>query len=191
MEANVLGLLNARKATRAIDERSVEPEKVGAILEAARLAPSCMNNQPWRFLVLTGPEALARGREALSGGNTWAKTAPVLVFGYSRPDWDCQSSDERDYYLFDLGLAVENIMLQATELGLVARPMAGFSPRGVKEAFGFPEEIKVVIAIAIGYEGDLSTLDERKRATSLAPRVRKPMEEIVHFNTWGKDEEIL
>jgi len=49
----------------------------------------------------------------------------------------------------------------------------------------------VVIAIAIGYEGDVSTLDERKRATSLALRVRKPMEEIVHFNTWGKDEEIL
>jgi nitroreductase len=191
METNVLELLNARKATRAIAERSVEPEKVEAILEAARLAPSCMNNQPWRFLILTEPEALAKGREALSGGNYWAQTAPVLVFGYSQPDWDCQSSDERDYYLFDLGLAVENVMLQATELDLVARPMAGFSPRRVKEAFGFPDAIKVVIAIAIGYAGDVSMLDERKRATSLAPRVRKPIEEIVHFNAWGKDEEIL
>jgi nitroreductase len=191
MGMDVLELLNARKATRAIDERPVEPERLVKILEAARLAPSCMNNQPWRFLVLVEPEALAKGREALSGGNTWAKTAPVLVFGYSRPGWDCQSSDERDYYLFDLGLAVENVMLQATELDLVARPMAGFSPRKVKEAFGFPDEIKVVIAIAIGYEGDLSTLDERKRATSLAPRVRKPLEEIVHFNALEKDEEIF
>jgi nitroreductase len=191
MKTDVLELLNARKATRAIDARPVEPEKVEVILEAARLAPSCMNNQPWRFLVLTEPEALAKGREALSGGNYWAKTAPVLVFGYSQPDWDCRSSDERDYYLFDVGLAVENVMLQATELGLVARPMAGFSPRRVKEAFGFPDAVKVVIAIAIGYEGDVSTLDERKRATSQAPRVRKPMEEIVHFNTWGRDEEIL
>jgi nitroreductase len=171
----LLNLLYARKATRAIDERPVEPERVEAILEAARLAPSCMNNQPWRFLVLTEPEAL-------SGGNYWAKKAPVLVFGYSRPDWDCQSSDERDYYLFDLGLAVENMMLQATELDLVARPMAGFSPRKVKEAFGFSDEIKVVVAVAIGYEGDISTLDERKRATSLAPRERKPLKEIVRYD---------
>jgi nitroreductase len=191
MEANVVKLLDARKATRAIAGRPVEPERLAKILEAARLAPSCMNNQPWRFLVLTEPEALAKGREALSGGNYWAKTAPVLIFGYSRPDWDCQSSDERDYYLFDLGLAAENMMLQATEFGLVARPMAGFSPRRVREAFGFPDEIKVVIAIAIGYEGDVSTLDERKRATSLAPRERKPVEQIVHFNTWEEDEEIF
>jgi nitroreductase len=182
METDVLELLNARKATRAIDRRPVEPEKVEAIFEAARLAPSCMNNQPWRFLVLTEPEALAKGREALSDGNYWAKTAPVLVFGYSRPDRDCRSSDERDYYLFDLGLAVENIMLQATELDLVARPMAGFSPHEVKEAFGFSDEIRVVVTIAIGYEGDVSTLDERRRAMSLAPRERKPLEEIVHFN---------
>jgi nitroreductase len=185
----LLELLGARKATRAIDGRPVEPESLMSILEAARLAPSCMNNQPWRFLVLTEPESLAKGREALSGGNYWAKTAPVLVFGCSRPDWDCQSSDERDYYLFDLGLAVENMMLQATELDLVARPMAGFSPRRVKEAFGFPDEIKVVVAIAIGYEGDIAMLDERKQSTSLAPRERKPMEEIVRFNTWEEHED--
>lgn len=185
MGTSLLELLYARKATRAIAERPVEVEKVENILEAARLAPSCMNNQPWRFLVLTEPEALAKGRDALSGGNYWAKTAPVLVFGYSQPDWDCQSSDERDYYLFDLGLAAENIMLQATELDLVARPMAGFSPRKIKEAFEFPDEIKVVIAIAIGYEGDVSTLDERRQATSRGPRQRKPLEEIVRFNAGG------
>ena len=183
MQTRILDLLHARKATRAIAERSVEAEKIEAILEAARLAPSCMNNQPWRFLVLTEPEALAKGREALSGGNYWAEAAPVLVFGYSQPDWDCQSSDERHYYLFDLGLAVENIMLQATELDLVARPMAGFSPRKVKDAFGFPNEIKVVIAIAIGYVGDITALDEKKQAMSHAPRQRKPLEEIVRFNT--------
>lgn len=185
MKTKVLDLLYSRKATRAISTQPVEQEKIIAILEAARLAPSCMNNQPWRFLVLTQPEALEKGREALSAGNYWARTAPVLVFGYSRPDWDCRSSDERDYYLFDLGLAVENILLQATELGLVARPMAGFSPRKVKEAFGLPDEVKVVVAIAIGYEGDISILDEAKQATSRAPRERKSLEEIVNFEAVG------
>lgn len=182
METDLLKLLHARKATRAIAGRPIEPEKMEAILEAARLAPSCMNNQPWRLLVLTEPEALARGREALSGGNYWAKTAPVLIFGYSKPDLDCRLGDGRQYYLFDLGLAVENILLQATELGLVARPMAGYSPGKVKEAFDFPDEFEVMVAIAIGYEGNVSTLTEKHQRTSQAPRQRKPPSETVSFN---------
>ena len=182
---DVIQAIQERRAYRSLSAADITDEHIRDLALAAQLAPSCMNNQPWRFLVLTEPEALAKGRDALSGGNYWAKTAPVLVFGYSQPDWDCQSSDERDYYLFDLGLAAENIMLQATEFDLVARPMAGFSPRKVKEAFEFPDEIKVVIAIAIGYEGDLSTLDEGKQATSRGPRQRKPLEEIVRFNGGG------
>jgi nitroreductase len=185
METQVLDILRKRKATRAIAGAPVEPEKVEAILEAARLSASCSNNQPWRFLVLNGddPDALEKGRDALSRGNYWAKTAPILIYGYSRPDLDCQiGGGAREYYLFDLGMAVQNILLQATELDLVARPMAGFAPRKVREAFGIGDEYKVMVAIAIGYEGDISTLDERKQQTSLAPRVRKPLEEIVSFN---------
>jgi nitroreductase len=182
METQVLVLLQGRKATRAIDKRPVESDKVKTILEAARLSASCANNQPWRFLVLTGPAALEKGREALSRGNYWAKTAPVLIFGYSKPDFDCQLSDERDYYLFDLGMAVQCILLQATELDLVARPMAGFSPSKVRQAFGIGDECKVMVAIAIGYAGDIGTLDEKKQAVSLAARTRLPLDETVDFN---------
>ncbi|MDY7078895.1 MAG: nitroreductase family protein [Chloroflexota bacterium] len=184
METQLLVLLRGRKATRAIAERPVEPEKVQAILDAARLSASCANNQPWRFLVLDGddPEALERGREALSRGNYWAKMAPVLIFAYSKPDLDCQIGGARDYYLFDLGMAVQNILLQATELDLVARPMAGFSPRKVREAFGLTDEDEVMVAVAVGYEGDVSTLSEKHREISRAPRQRKPLEEIVSFN---------
>jgi nitroreductase len=182
METQVLALLEGRKATRAIDEKPVESGKINTILEAARLSASCGNNQPWRFLLLTEPAALEKGREALSRGNYWAKTAPVLIFGYSKPDFDCQLSDERDYYLFDLGMAVQNILLQATELGLVARPMAGFSPIKVRQAFGLADEYKAMVAIAIGYEGDIATLDEKKQAVSLAARIRLPLDETVSFN---------
>ncbi len=184
METRVLELLQNRKATRAIAERPVEPEKIEAILEAARLSASCANNQPWRFLVLNGDdrEALEKGREALSRGNYWAKAAPVLIFGYSKPDLDCQIGGVRDYYLFDLGMAVQNILLQATALDLVARPMAGFSPRKVREAFGFADEYKVMVAIAIGYEGDISALSEKHQEVSRAPRQRQPLEEMVSFN---------
>jgi nitroreductase len=183
IETQVLDLLRRRKATRAFDGRPVEAAKIGAILEAARLSASCANMQSWRFLVLTGddPDALEKGREALSGGNYWAKAAPVLIFGYSRPDLDCVLRDGRQYYQFDLGLAVQNILLQATELDLVARPMAGYSPQKVKQASGLPDEFEVLVAIAIGYEGDVSTLSDKHQKMSHAPRQRKPLEEIVTF----------
>ncbi len=184
MDTQLLTLLRRRKATRAISERPIEPEKVVAMFEAARLSASCSNNQPWRFLVLSDddPEALNRGREALTGGNYWAKAAPLLVFGYSKPDLDCQIAGTREYYLFDLGMAVQNILLQATELDLVARPMAGFSPRKVRAAFDMGDEFEVMVAIAIGYEGDLSTLSEKHQRISQAERQRQAIEEMVGFN---------
>jgi nitroreductase len=182
METGLLDLLMARKATRAISGRRVETEKIEALFQAARLSASCANNQPWRFLVLTEPAALDKGRQALSGGNYWAKAAPVLVYGYSKPDLDCQLPGGRDYYLFDLGMAVQNILLQATELDLVARPMAGFSPSKVRESFGLPEEYEVTVAIAVGYEGDMLTLSDKHRAISRASRDRKPLEQLVSFN---------
>jgi nitroreductase len=185
MQTQLLDLLMARKATRAIASRDVEQEKVAALFEAARLSASCSNNQPWRFLALTAPAALEKGREALTGGNYWAKAAPVLIYGYSKPDLDCQIAG-RNYYLFDLGMAVQNILLQATELDLVARPMAGFSPSKVREAFGLADECEVMVAIAVGYEGDVSTLSERHQQMSQAPRERKPLGEIVSFNGLGE-----
>jgi nitroreductase len=184
METIILDLLRKRKATRAFSDRSVEPDKLDVILEAARLSASCNNNQPWRFLVLTEREALEKGRAALSGGNYWAKRSPVLIFGFSKPDLDCVIAGVRQYYQFDLGLSVQNILLQATELDLVARPMAGFRPSIVRSSFDIPDEYRVMVAIAIGYEGDVSTLSEKHQAISLASRERKSLSELVHFNTF-------
>ena len=182
MGKTLLDLLKARSAYRAIDSRPVEKDKLQAMLEAAQLSASCMNLQPWRFLVLDEPEALEKGRAALADGNYWAKTAPVLVIGLSRVDLDCSIPDGRDYFLFDLGMATQNLMLQATEFGLVARPMAGFQPAVIREAFGIPESYTILVAIAVGYEGDLSTLKENHQKVSVAPRTRNPLEENFFFN---------
>jgi nitroreductase len=177
-----LDLLQARSACRAIDPRPVETDKLQKLLEAAQLSASCMNNQPWRFLVLDDTEALEKGRKALAEGNYWAKTAPALIIGFSRADLDCRPADGREYFLFDLGMAAQNLMLQATELGLVARPMAGFRPAVIREEFQIPETYTILIAIAVGYEGDLSTLKENHQKVSVAPRTRNPLEENFSFN---------
>ena len=182
METTFLELLEARSAYRAIDPKPVEKDKVQAMLEAAQLSASCMNMQPWRFLVLDEGKALEKGRAALADGNYWARTAPVLLIGLSRADLDCSIPDGRDYFLFDLGMAAQNLMLQATELGLVARPMAGFKPAVIRDAFRIPESYTILVVIAVGYEGDLSTLKENHRKVSVAPRTRNPLEDNFFFN---------
>jgi nitroreductase len=179
-------LLKARSAYRAISPRPVEKERLRAMLEAAQLSASCMNNQPWRFLVLDEEEALQKGREALAEGNYWAKTAPVLLIGMSRVELDCRPADGREYFLFDLGMATQNLLLQATEFGLVARPMAGFRPSVIRDEFRIPEGYAILVVIAVGYAGDLSTLKESHQKVSVAPRARNPLEHNFFFNRFSE-----
>ena len=188
MGTTFLDLLKTRSAYRAIDPRPVEKDKLQAMFEAAQLSASCMNLQPWRFLVLDEPEALEKGRKALADGNYWARTAPVLVIGLSRPDLDCRIPDGRDYFLFDLGMATQNLILQATEFGLVARPMAGFKPGVIREEFNIPESYTILVMIAVGYEGDLSTLKENHQKVSVAPRTRNPLEDSFFFNQFKEPD---
>jgi nitroreductase len=182
MDTQFLDLLRRRSACRAIDPRPVERDKLQTLLEAAQLSASCMNNQPWRFLVLDEADALEKGIEALADGNYWARTAPVLLIGMSKVDLDCHPADGREYFLFDLGMAAQNIMLQAAEFDLVARPMAGFRPAAIREAFEIPEPYTILVVIAVGYKGDLSTLKENHQKVSVAPRIRNPLEENFFFN---------
>jgi len=182
MSHSVLELLHERKATRAISSRSIDGGMAEQLMQAAQLSASCFNNQAWRFLVLSEEAALEKGRKAISAGNSWAKTAPLLFIGFSRPDLDCQLTDGRQYYLFDLGMAVQLILLQATELNLVARPFAGFSPETIREEFNLGTEFEIYVMIAVGFEGDISALDERLQAMSRAPRTRNPLSDNFLLN---------
>ncbi|OQX86705.1 hypothetical protein B6D60_05615 [candidate division KSB1 bacterium 4484_87] len=179
---SLIGLLHERKATRAISTNPLSDEVIEKLMEAAQLSASCFNKQPWRFLFLTEKEPLERGRQALARGNNWALKAPLLIIGFSMSDLDCKLPDGREYYLFDLGMATQNIMLQATELNLVARPMAGFDPEIIKRGFGISDEFEVYIMIAVGEEGDLSELDEKLQERSQEPRVRNPLRDNFYLS---------
>jgi len=182
MFTSLIDILNKRKASRAIATEKLSDEIIERLMNAAQLSASCFNNQPWRFLFLTEPEALEKGRKALSGGNSWAKTAPLLIVGFSKPELDCQTKDGRQYYLFDLGMACQLILLQATELNLIARPMAGYSPQMIYDEFNIPAEWEIYVMIAVGYEGDISQLSEDLQKKSLAPRTRNPLTENFFLN---------
>ena len=127
--------IEQRRAKRALSGEKIPEEIIRRMMTAATYAPSCFNNQSWRFMVVTNDEALTKVHGALSSGNYWVKKAPVIVVVATKPDFDCQLSDRRDYALFDCGLATENLMLQAFKEGLYAHAIAGFDPFKIKEGF--------------------------------------------------------
>lgn len=179
MDNPILALLADRHATRSIAPQPVDDTILGELLEAARLAPSCFNKQPWRMVLATSEQGRATVCAALRPGNaSWACRAPALLVLASAPNEDCQLPDGRNYYQFDLGLAAMNIMLAATARGLVARPMAGFDLAALEEALALKAEPMVVLAIGTP-DPDEGHLPEELRGKGAQPRERRPLEELV------------
>lgn len=167
--------------------RAVEHEKIMTLLEAARWAPSCFNEQPWRYLVFDGTdeEAMERARSCLVEGNAWALKAPVLMVSIARDNFTHNEQLNRTAQ-HDVGLASENLVLEVVNLGLVAHQMAGFDVARVRSEFNVPEGFTVLAMIAIGYpyRGDLDSVDEKTRSKELAARSRKSVGEIAFAGSW-------
>ncbi len=180
--AEIITEITERRARRAFDTAAVSTEVLNRIFTAATLAPSCSNKQPWRFIVCTEDPSLSLVREALLGGNYWARKAPVLVVVTTQDDLDCQLNDDRNYAQFDTGMAVMNLQLQATREGLYIHPMAGFEPQVVREAFSLAPEVRVITLIAIGYPGDTSHLNEKHLAAETADQERKGLDAVIRWN---------
>lgn len=183
--AAIIQEIQDRRARRAYAEGSVERPVLERVLEAATLAPSCSNKQPWRFLVCNEDPALEQAREALNGGNYWARRAPVLVVVTTRDDLDCRLDDDRNYAQFDTGMAVMGLLLQATREGLYGHPMAGWSPEKIREAFNIESDTRVIALIALGYPGDTGHLNEKHLESESSDRDRKPLTEVVQWNSWS------
>ncbi len=173
-----------RRAKRAFSGERVSKDVVERILTAGQLAPSCFNNQPWRFVIFDTDESMQDIGKALAPRNIWASKSAFIAVVVTNYEDDCKLSDNRDYAFFDTGLAVENMMLQAVHEGLYAHPMAGFDPQMVREVAEIPESTIIVALVAFGVPGDVGDLDERLQKHENAPRTRKPLEEIVHYGRW-------
>lgn len=179
----ILDEIMKRRSGRAFSDKPVSDEMLNSILEAARWAPSCANTQAWNFIVLKEPDVLAQAHESLSKGNAYAKAAPVMILVAAKEDGGCPAHG-LPYFTMDVGLAVENMLLQAVHLGLIGHPTAGWNEDQLKALTGIPAEYRIVTVVFIGYEGDPSMLDERLQEKEKAPRTRKELSEIVHWNGW-------
>jgi nitroreductase len=177
--------ISTRRARRALSEESIDKTTLNRVFTAATLSASCNNKQPWRFMVCTADGSIEQAREALLGGNYWAKKAPVLVVVMTSNELDCQLTDDRNYAWFDVGMAVANLLLQATREGLYAHPMAGFDPLVLREKFGIGDETRIITMIAIGKPGESSHLNEKHLASETSERTRKPLEEVFSWEKWN------
>lgn len=181
-------LLQSRHSPRAFADTPVAPEVQDRLFEAARWAPSCFNEQPWRFVVadrFADPTAHAAMVELLTGWNqAWAPRAALLVVAGFATTF-ARNGNPNEWAAHDLGLAVSQLTLQATAEGLVVHQMGGVLRDAAHAALGFPDDVQVLTAIAIGHPGDPATLPENLQQAEAQPRVRKDAAEIVFRGRYG------
>lgn len=174
-----------RWSPRAFDpEGKVSDDQLRALLEAARWAPSYGNTQPARYLVgRRGDDVHARIFDALNDGNkSWARRVDVLMVGVALTR---NEKGEIPLAEYGLGLATENLVLQAVSEGLAAHQMAGFDREAVRRDFALPAHAVPVVAIAVGVQGPAEVLEEpRKIERERAPRRRVPLGQFAYAE-WG------
>ena len=180
-------LFKRRWSPRAFSDQPVEPEKLRILFEAARWAPSSNNEQPWRFIVANKDNETEWNRLfacLVEGNRTWAYRAPVLILSVASLNFEDDSKPNRHAF-HDTGMAVENLVLQATALGLSAHQMAGFDVEKARADLKIPSGYEPVAMIAVGYPGDLASLPDRLRERELQLRSRQPISEWTFSGQWG------
>ena len=184
-----------RMSFRSFKKDPVERGKIEEIITAGTLAPSCFNNQPWRYVVVDTKEDLEKLYPALTGGNYWMKLAPVIVAIVSHKDFDCVIKS-RVYHQFDTGMATGFMLLKAQELGIHTHLAAGYSPSKSRKILGIPEDMEVISLMAMGYLAEeipeeLSEkhrkLEKEKLGGKRAPR--HPIEKVLHYNRYHPERD--
>ena len=175
-------IVKARRSVREYQSRPVKEEDIVAICEAARWAPSASNAQTWRFIAVTDRGLIDRlCNEALRPviRNKWLRQAPLIIVGCSHLDIVANRIGTRvtgiEYYRIDLGIAMEHMVLKATELGLGTCYVGWFKEDKVKELLGIAERVRVSVLLAVGYAADRPP----------AKRSRKPLGRILFSETWA------
>ncbi len=179
-------LIRSRKSIRHFSNQPLERDKIGSLFEATRWAPSSTNEQPWFYIYATKDQSELWNKiyDCLNEGNKiWAKDAPLLIVSMSRRNFT-RFSGENAHAMYDLGGANSFLSIQAVELGLQVRQMAGFNHQKLTAELNVPAEYELSVVIAVGYPGDPESLPEHLRQKELAPRERYLQEEFVMNKTF-------
>ncbi|MBA3696432.1 MAG: nitroreductase family protein [Methylotenera sp.] len=182
-------ILANRWSGRAYDaSKPVSHEQIIALLEAARWAPSCFGDQPWRFIVWdkqSDAEAWQKAFDCLAPSNqAWVTDTPVLMLVCADTLFNHNQQPNR-WGQYDTGAAAENVCLQASSMGLMAHQMGGFNADKAREVFAIPTQYIPMAMLCVGYAADINTVtgDALDRETSA--RTRRPLNELFFAGNWG------
>jgi len=178
--------IERRRAYRSLDHIDISEDLINDLAKVAQIAPSCANKQPWRLVFVYDEQELRKLFKILSGGNKWVENASMLIAVFSKPENDCIIG-ERKYYLFDTGMATAFIILRATELGLVAHPIAGFNEERAKKILKIPVEMRLITLVIIGkHSNEINpVLSEAMKLGENQRPPRKTLSEFVYIGEYS------
>jgi len=181
----LMEIIEMRRAYRSLQAVAISEEMVGELAKAASLSASCFNKQPWRFVFALDPDVLDRLKGTMKKGNEWTRAASLIVAVCSRKDLDCVVK-EREYFLFDTGMATAFLILRATEMGLVAHPIAGYDEEKASEVLGIPADMRLITLVNIGKHllPPNALLDEQQAEMEKKRPERLPLNEIMRLNRY-------
>lgn len=187
--ADIDGLIASRWSGRAFDSaRLLTREQIMSLLEAARWAPSCYGDQPWRYIVFDkATDSVAWDRAVsclLEGNRCWAKNAPLLLLAAASTVMTKNGNPNR-WGEYDTGAASENLCLQATAIGLMAHQMGGFDADKARVEFHIPDQFTPMAMIAVGYQLKEQDIPEALHTREYNPRSRNPVQDNFFDGDWG------
>ncbi len=169
-------IMQQRHSCRKFLDKAVENEKIVACINAASLAPSACNTQPYHFYVANTPETVATAAEYCKGDhvNRWVGEAKALVIitqEHANMPTTLGEAARKDFRQYDIGLAIENFLLEATELGLGSCVLGCFNEEKLKSSFRIPSPKKIALVIAMGYSAE----------EEIPAKKRRPLEETITY----------
>ena len=180
-------IIKNRRSPVIFSDKIIENEKIDLLFEAARWAPSSMNEQPWRFIFASREDnpAFEKLFDCLMEGNKqWNKKIPLLILAIAKLNFDYKNRLNA-HAKYDLASSVANLTYQANSMDLWVHQMGGFDADKAKNDFNIPEEFEPVVMLSVGYLGNLDSADEKLLKRDQAERKRKPLAELVFRDTWN------
>lgn len=188
-QVKIHDLIASRWSPRAFaPDRAVSHDDLTALLEAARWAPSCYNDQPWRYIVCVKTADETAWQNALTAiaekNRLWARNAPVLMLSVAMANFNHNGKPNR-WAMYDTGAATLSLCLQANALGLSMHQMGGFDADKARQVFKLPYDCTPMAMIAVGYRAEADTLAEDFQGAELGERSRTPLRQQFYLGEWG------
>ena len=181
---NIMQEIKDRWSPRAFSPEKIPEEDLQAIMEAASYAPSCFNEQPWRFLLASEDKELEIMHSLLTEKNyRWAKNAPVLILVIAHRYFAYNNKENR-WHQFDSGTAWGYLSLEAQKRGFITHGMGGFRRKKTRETLNISEDYEIIAVVAVGKMGNKEDLEEEFKKEE-SPNTRRPLEDsawkLEHF----------